>query len=56
MHDMLDSQLISLLENNASQTSEELASQLNASSSTIRRSCYSRTLENRDEFNCHHCV
>ncbi len=37
MHDMLDSQLISLLMNDASRTSEELATQLNASSSTIRR-------------------
>ena len=37
MHDLLDMQLISLLEENASQTSEELAKQLNVSSSTIRR-------------------
>jgi len=37
MHDLLDRQLISLLEENASQTSEELAKQLNVSSSTIRR-------------------
>ena len=37
MHDLLDTQLISLLEKNASQTSEELAKKLNVSSSTIRR-------------------
>lgn len=37
MHDLLNTQLISLLEENASQTSEELARQLNVSSSTIRR-------------------
>ncbi len=37
MHDLLSTQLISLLEKDASQTSEELARQLNASSSTIRR-------------------
>ena len=37
MHDLLNTQLISLLEENASQTSEELAKQLNVSSSTIRR-------------------
>jgi len=37
MHDLLNMQLISLLEENANQTSEELAGQLNVSSSTIRR-------------------
>ena len=37
MHDLLNMQLISLLEKNASQNSEELARQLNVSSSTIRR-------------------
>ena len=37
MHDMLNTQLISLLEENANQTSEELAKQLNVSSSTVRR-------------------
>ena len=37
MQDLLNTQLISLLEENASQTSEELARQLNVSSSTIRR-------------------
>ena len=37
MHDLLNMQLISLLEENASQTSEERARQLNVSSSTIRR-------------------
>lgn len=37
MHDLLDTQLMSLLEKNASQTSEELAKKLNVSSSTIRR-------------------
>ena len=37
MHDLLNTQLISLLEGNANQTSEELAKQLNVSSSTIRR-------------------
>ena len=37
MHDLLAMQLISLLEENANQTSEELAKQLNVSSSTVRR-------------------
>ncbi len=37
MPDLLNMQLISLLEKDASQTSEELARQLDASSSTIRR-------------------
>ena len=37
MHDSLNTQLISLLEENANQTSEELARQLNVNSSTIRR-------------------
>lgn len=37
MHDLLDMQLISLLEENASQSSGELGKRLNVDSSTIRR-------------------
>ncbi|MFC1897667.1 Lrp/AsnC family transcriptional regulator [Chloroflexota bacterium] len=37
MHDLLNSQLLSLLEEDATQTSEKLAKQLHVSSSTIRR-------------------
>ena len=37
MIDLIDTQLISLLEQDATQTSEKMAKQLNTSSSTIRR-------------------